>query len=99
MNLTQKLRDIFIKISGGGEVDHKITCRMKPSVINKIQEPVKETIQQKTQNPITEPLLNQFSLQVKVQLPEVIKQKSPISYSKTSLLNQYNKKSRHQLQK
>ena len=51
--LNSEIRNIFIQISSGGEVDYKITSS-EPSVINKIQEPIKETIQQKIQNPIPE---------------------------------------------
>ena len=74
MNLIQKLRNIFIQISSGGEVDYKITSS-EPSVINKIQEPIKETIQQKTQNPIPEAVTEPVQSKIQSPAPEVIKQK------------------------
>ncbi len=65
--LNTEIKNIFIQISGGGEVDYKITSS-EPSVINKIQEPVKETIQQKIQNPVSEPVQSKIQSPV----PEII---------------------------
>ena len=72
--LNSEIRNIFIQISGGGEVDHKIMS-YEPSVINKIQEPVKETIQQKIQNPITEAVTEPVQSKIQSPAPEVIQHK------------------------
>ena len=72
--LNSEIRNIFIQISGGGEVDYKISSS-EPSVINKIQEPVKETIQQKIQNPITEIVTELAQSKIQSPAPEVIQQK------------------------
>lgn len=72
--LNSEIKDIFIKISGGGEVDHKIMS-YEPSVINKIQEPVKETIQQKTQNAIPEAVTESVQSKIQSTDSEVIQQK------------------------
>jgi len=72
--LNSEIKDIFIKISGGDEVDHKIMS-YEPSVINKIQEPVKETIQQKIQNPVAEAVTEPVQSKIQSPAPEVIHQK------------------------
>ena len=72
--LNSEIKNIFIQISSGGEVDYKITSS-EPSVINKIQEPIKETIQQKTQNPIPEAVTEPVQSKIQSPAPEVIKQK------------------------
>ncbi len=72
--LNSEIRNIFIQISSGGEVDYKITSS-EPSVINKIQEPIKETIQQKIQNPIPEAVTEPVQSKIQSPAPEMIKQK------------------------
>ena len=72
--LNSEIRNIFIQISSGGEVDYKITSS-EPSVIHKIQEPIKETIQQKSQNLIPEAVTEPVQSTIQSPAPEVIKQK------------------------
>jgi TonB family protein len=72
--LNEEIKNIFIKISGGGEVDHKIMS-YEPSVTNNIQKPVKETIQQKIQNPIPEVVTEPVQSKIQNPAQEVIQPK------------------------
>jgi len=72
--LNSEIRDIFIKISGGGEVDYKIMSS-EHTLISQIQEPIKETIQQKIQNPIPEPVAEPIHSKIQIPAPELIQNK------------------------
>ncbi len=72
--LNSEIRDIFIKISGGGEVDYKIMSS-EHTLINQIQEPIRETIQQKTQNPIPESVTEPIHTKIQSPAPEAIQHK------------------------
>ncbi|MBE0551144.1 MAG: TonB family protein [Ignavibacterium sp.] len=72
--LNSEIRDIFIKISGGGEVDYKIMSS-EHTLISQIQEPIKETIQQKIQNPISGSVVEQIHSKIQTPAPEAIQHK------------------------
>lgn len=72
--LNAEIKNIFIQISGGGEVDYKITSSER-AVINKIQEPIKEIIQQNIQNPLPEAVAEQIQQKIQSPVPEPVQQK------------------------
>jgi hypothetical protein len=72
--LNSEIRDIFIKISGGSEVDYKI-IPSEHTLISQIKEPIKETIQQKIQSPIPESVPEPIHSKIQTTVPETIQQK------------------------
>jgi protein TonB len=80
--LNSEIRDIFIKISGGSEVDYKI-IPSEHTLIGQIKEPIKETIQQKIQSPIPESVTEPIHSKIRTTVPEQIQQKIQSSAPET----------------
>ena len=74
--LNSKISDIFIKISGGSEVDYNISPA-EQTLISQIKEPIQQKIQSPTPDSITEPIHSK----IQTTAPETIRQKiqNPVS--------------------
>ncbi|HEX9252376.1 MAG TPA: TonB family protein [Ignavibacteriaceae bacterium] len=85
--LQNEIKNIFIKISGGGEIDYKIVAP-EPIVVSQVEKPKLEPVKQKIENSIKEivqkPILNEISNHAPKPIPESVQQKIQNSIPETN---------------